>query len=83
MKRPRTGPFFYTAARDLQSRASIGRFSIFFSSSAVADLRNLTLIFDAIVILISDPKGPVPQNCGIMTIMTPGETGGNGNNTLW
>ena len=42
----------------------------------MADLRNLTLIFDAIVILISDPKGPVPQNCGIMTIMTPGETGG-------
>ena len=31
-------------------------FKIFFSSSAVADLRNLTLIFDAIVILISDPK---------------------------
>lgn len=23
-----------------------------------------------------DPKEPVPQECGILTIMTPGETGG-------
>ena len=23
-----------------------------------------------------DPKEPVPQNCGIETIMTPGEAGG-------
>jgi hypothetical protein len=24
-----------------------------------------------------DPKEPVPQDCGIATIITPGETGGN------
>ena len=27
---------------------------------------------------LADPKGPVPQNCGIETFMTPGETGGKG-----